>query len=97
MESALSYITDLKTKVLLLLSRYNDIKKENNRLRNDKIELMKRMGELDLEIKELKKRVEIVDVSQGISSKDSKSVDVARLRVNNLIRDIDKCITLLND
>ena len=97
MESALSYINDLKTKVLLLGSRYNDMKKENNRLRNDKIALLKRMGALDVEIKELKKRVDIVDVTQGISSKDSKSVDVARSRVNNLIRDIDKCITLLND
>ncbi len=97
MESILSYITDLKTKVLLLVSRYNDMNKENIRLKNDKMELVQRIVQLDSEIEKLKKRVEIVDVMKGISLKDTESVDVAKSRVNNLIRDIDKCITLLNN
>ena len=38
-----------------------------------------------------------VDIAKGIVIKDDDSVDFARGRVNNLIRQIDKCISLLNE
>ena len=59
--------------------------------------LMKKHEALEIEVKELKKRIEVVDLTKGISVKNSNSVDFARTRVNNLIREIDKCISLLND
>ena len=97
MESILLHITNLKKKVSLLVSRYTDLNNENTKLKQDNFQLLERISKLDMEMKELKKRVEVVDVMKGISLKDSTSIDVAKSRVNNLIRDIDKCITLLND
>jgi len=97
LESILLHITNLKKKVSLLVSRYTDLNNENTKLKQDNFQLLERISKLDMEMKELKKRVEVVDVMKGISLKDSTSIDVAKSRVNNLIRDIDKCITLLND
>ena len=95
--SILSQIIDLKKRVSLLASRYVDIKARNVDLENDKIVLMSKIQGLENEIKELNKRVEVVDVAKGISLENSESIHFARMRVNNLIRDIDKCITFLNE
>ena len=97
MDSILPQIIDLKKRVSLLTSRYVDVKERNVVLENDKVVLISKIQGLENEIKELKKRVEVVDVAKGISLENSESVHFARTRVNSLIRDIDKCITLLNE
>ena len=95
--SILPQIIDLKKRVLLLAARYVDVKKQNVSLENEKVFLRSRIQGLENEVEELKKRVEVVDVAKGIGLENSESIHFARMRVNSLIRDIDKCITLLNE
>ena len=97
MNSISPYILDLKKQINLLLSRYNELILNNEALKNEKLGLLEQVVCLEDEIKELKKRIEVVDVVQGISKKDDDSTSFARVRVNNLIRQIDKCISLLNE
>tara|TARA_B100001250_G_C19080691_1_gene478387 strand:+ start:28 stop:321 length:294 start_codon:yes stop_codon:yes gene_type:complete len=96
-DSIVPYIVDLKQEIDVLLSRYKEQKKKNTSLNTEKISLVDKIDQLEIEIKELKERVEIVDLAQGISIEGSDSVSFARGRVNNLIRKIDKCISLLNE
>ena len=97
MDSILPYIVDLKKQITLLASRYSELQEKNINLRNEKINLTDRIGGLDREVKELKKRVEVVNVAKGIDVVNSESVGFARSRVNDLIREIDKCVSLLNE
>jgi len=96
-DSILTQIVDLKKRMSLLASRYVNVKERNVGLENDKVILIRKIQGLENEIKELRKRVEVVDVVKGISLENSDSVSFARTRVNSLIRDIDKCIILLNE
>ena len=96
-ESILPYIVDLKERVNLLADSHQEMKVENKMLSAERGGLLNKIDVLEVEIKELKKRVEIVDIAQGMSVKDVNSVGVARNRVNSLIRQIDKCIALLNE
>ena len=97
MDSISPYIFDLKKVVRVMLSRYNEQKEKNVSLAHQNRLMSEKMNVLEREIKELKKRVEIVDIAKGIVIKDDDSADFARGRVNNLIRQIDKCISLLNE
>ena len=97
MDSILPYIVDLKKQITLLVSRYSELKEKNINLRNEKINLTDRIGGLERKVKELKKRVEIVNVAKGIDVVNTEYVGFARSRVNNLIREIDKCMSLLNE
>ena len=97
MDSISHYILDLKKQVDLLLSRYKELSSRNVDLDAERIHLLKKNDHLENEIKELKKRVEVVDMVQGMSVKDGDSASFARIKVNNLIRQIDKCISLLNE
>lgn len=96
-DSILTQILDLKKHVLALRSRCADDIDQIAYLEQDNVVLKRKIQGLESEIKELKKRVEVVDVVKGMSLENSASVSFARTRVNNLIRDIDKCITLLNE
>ncbi len=96
-DSILPYIFDLKKVVRVMLSRYNEQKEKNLSLAHQNRLMSEKMNVLEREVKELKKRVEIVDIAKGIAIKDDDSADFARGRVNNLIRQIDKCISLLNE
>tara|TARA_Y100001968_G_C19374139_1_gene726685 strand:- start:565 stop:858 length:294 start_codon:yes stop_codon:yes gene_type:complete len=91
------YIFDLKKQVDLLLSRYEELRLRNIKIDNEKEILLKKVNDLEREVKELTKRLEVVDVVQGISVKDGDSASFARTKINNLIREIDKCISLLNE
>ena len=97
LDAILPHINALKRKVYLLTSEYCLLKDDNIELHKQKIKLTKKIQELEGEVEILKKRMEVVDVTKGISVQDSNSVGFARKRINNLIRQIDKCISLLND
>ena len=97
MDAILPYITKLKSEIDLLLTKYQSEKNKAFSLSNEREKLMEKIFDLENEIKELKERVDVVDLVKGISEKDDKSASFARSRVNNLIRQIDKCISLLNE
>ena len=90
-----SQIVDLKKKISLLISNYVNIKDENVKLKVEKQQMVELINRLEQEVKDLKKRVEVVDLVQGVDVKDKDTMIFAKKRVNNLIRDIDKCISLL--
>ena len=93
----MSHVLDLKKKITSLVANYQNAKNENLKLINDKREMTKVINRLEGEVKILTKRVEVVDLVQGVDLKDKDAMIFARKRVNNLIRDIDKCISLLNE
>ena len=97
MSSISSYISTLKKQVALLLSKYKALSVYNEELSHQKSHLLERVKCLENEIQELKKRIEVVNVVEGISLKEGESASFARIKVNNLIRQIDKCISLLNE
>jgi len=97
MDSISHYVFDLKEQVALLLSKYKELRSSNVDLDGQRMNLLKKINYLENEIKVLKKRVEVVDVVQGMRMKDGDSANFARVKVNTLIRQIDKCISLLNE
>ena len=97
MNSTLNHIIDLKKRVLLLVSKYVKMKQKVEVLEEENLNLQTKLKSLKNQVKDLEKRVEVVDVVRGIDLNNSDSIYLARKRVNDLIREIDKCISLLNN
>ena len=91
------YILNLKKHVALLVSRYKNLSAKNKNLATENSGLLKKIEHLEHQIEVFKKRVEVIDLVDGISGKDDNSSSFARSRLNNLIRQIDQCISLLNE
>lgn len=89
-------LTAFTTRVRQMILQYSDLKKENS-------ELYAMVDERDAQIKDLQKRLEQADREYQLL-KMAKMLEVtdgdmesAQKRVAKLIRDVNKCITLLSD
>ena len=89
-------LTAFTTRVRQMILQYSDLKKENS-------ELYAMVDERDAQIKDLQKKLEQADREYQFL-KMAKMLEVtdgdmesAQKRVAKLIRDVNKCITLLSD
>lgn len=89
-------LTAFTTRVRQMILQYSDLKKENS-------ELYAMVDERDAQIKDLQKKLEQADREYQLL-KMAKMLEVtdgdmesAQKRVAKLIRDVNKCFTLLSD
>ena len=97
MNSILTHIANLKQTIDTLIPKYLKLKAYAVDLENEKLVLKNKVQYLESEIKKINKRIEIIDLTKGVGEKDSYSIGFTKNRVNTLIREIDKCLSLLND
>ncbi len=85
----------LNKKLDELLNRYENLKNENQNLRKSEGELKGILQEREDRIKELEIRYERVKLSGALLG-DGGNAGEARKRINELVREIDRCVALLN-
>jgi len=86
----------LKRKVEELVGRYEETERDLVSLRSEKEELEKELHEKEEELIELEEKYNKLQLSGAIKG-DEESTRLARKRINKLVREIDKCIALLNN
>jgi predicted nucleic acid-binding Zn-ribbon protein len=90
------YIVDeLKEKIQLLKQRMEEHKNNYSRLASEYRELSDRISEQEKNIKQLKNENKTLKLAKAFVS-DSEASKDARLQINRIVREIDKCIALLN-
>jgi predicted nucleic acid-binding Zn-ribbon protein len=85
----------LNRKLDELFNRYNNLKSELVNLRNGNEELKAALQERETRIKELEQKYERVKLSGALLG-DSENALEAKRKINDLVREIDKCVALLN-
>jgi len=94
MENVSEKITSINLKVKRLIEQYNVIK-ENLREHQDKIQELKTINDQHQKtINELKDKIKLLKIAKSAETKEG-AVD-AKLKINEMVREIDKCIGLLN-
>lgn len=93
----LSQIVDLlESNFNKLLSEYEELKTENNFLKEQQQKLEATISEQRQVINDLKEEYETLKVANAIvGSKEDKHL--TKLKINTLIREIDKCLVQLNE
>ena len=88
-------VNSLEEKVQKIITLYDQIKIENKKLLTDNDELLNTIKLKDTEIKDLQTKHEQLKLAKLLST-NSEDVHDAKLKVNRIVREIDKCIALLN-
>lgn len=89
-------LTDFKALVRLLLRKYTDLKRDLNKVEDRLVVQEKKAKDMEilanatLKDYETLKTIKMLEVSDG-------DIDAARKRINKMIRDVDRCITLLTE
>ncbi|MDR0713377.1 MAG: hypothetical protein LBF89_03845 [Bacteroidales bacterium] len=85
----------LEENIKRLLSVANDLKDSNLQLEQQVEELSETIRIKDLEIEELASRYQNLMLAKTITL-TAEDVKKVKLRINEMVRDIDKCIALMN-
>ena len=88
-------LTILNRRLDELLVRYNNLKKENGELRSHNEAVKLRLEASNNKIKELENKYEKIKLSGALLGGGENAVE-AKKKITDLVREIDRCVALLN-
>ncbi len=84
------------TRVRQMILQYHDVVKENGELYAMVDERDAHISKLEAQIRQLQNDYNALKMARMLEVSD-QDLDMAKKKVNKLIRDVDKCITLLSE
>ncbi len=89
------FLVDLKANTQQFFEKYNDLETEKLQLENKVQALSRQIEELNQEKSELNQKIEQLKIASLILSGVDENRE-AKQKINKIVREIDKCIALLN-
>ncbi len=93
MKDLSSVVTSLKKKAKQLVTNYQAVLEENKKLSEKVVKLDKEIDEKNQQIEELNNKVNVLKISGSVGNESTKDV---KLKINELVREIDSCIAQIN-
>ena len=90
----LPVVDSLKAHVSRLIDENVSLKGERNSLNDRCVKLQSENRELQMKTAELERRIQVLELGESLSGGDDKRK--AKLQINRLMREVDKCIALMN-
>jgi len=90
-----SIIESLQSKVEKLIIQHNKAKEDIKQLKEENTSLQGKLTYTKVQAKELSEKNKVLKLAKSLSGKEGKSTDI-KLKINELIREIDKCIAQVN-
>jgi len=95
MENIRKLLSKIEVNILKLIEINENLNAENKVFKEENKKLHQQNEEKQTEIKELKERINKLKIFKTFETgKDNKE---AKNKINELVREIDRCISLLND
>lgn len=88
-------IDRLQNKLERLVSKHREVKSANIQLKQKLLSLQENLDKEKQSVLELKDKNKILKLSASLQGEEHDT-QAARQRINELVREIDKCIALLN-
>jgi chromosome segregation ATPase len=85
----------LNKKLEELFLRYDDLRAKNNYLKTENELIKRNLQEKDEKIKQLETKYERVKLSGALLGEGENAAE-AKKKINELVREIDRCVALLN-
>ena len=89
-------VENIEKKVSKLIQLYQSVQKEKEEIltENNKLELD--LSNKDETIKRLEEKIKLLRITKSVSTQDDERNKESRQKINEYVREIDKCIALLN-
>lgn len=84
------------TRVRQMILQYEELRRENRSLQTTIGELQGRVGELELKLNQARNDYDSLKMARMVEITDG-DMEAAQKRLAKLIRDVDKCITLISE
>jgi hypothetical protein len=90
-------VSNLESKAQKLIHLHTKATEENERLKQENTGLLEKIQQKELEFKELEEKHQALKLAKSLleNQETEKTTDI-KLKINELVREIDKSIALLN-
>ncbi|MEA2041398.1 MAG: hypothetical protein U9N85_02445 [Bacteroidota bacterium] len=88
-------ISELKSKIAAVITQLEHYRGENKQLSEENTLLKKQNNVCKFELSELQQQFQTLKTAKSITA-SAKDVHDTKIRVNGIVREIDKCISMLN-
>tara|TARA_B100000676_G_C17849925_1_gene717513 strand:- start:262 stop:558 length:297 start_codon:yes stop_codon:yes gene_type:complete len=88
-------VESLESKVKKLIAQHDKAKEDIKQLKEENTLLQGKLTYAQVQTKELNEKNKVLKLAKSLSGKEGKSTDI-KLKINELIREIDKCIAQVN-
>ena len=96
MEKEISALNEIRSFIKSLKEKLNSKIQENNKLNEDILSAGEEITHLKNIISDLNENVKMLKLASQIDGNDIGSTKDVKLMINEMVREIDKCIALLN-
>ena len=89
-------VENIEKKVSKLIQLYQSVQKEKEEIltENNKLELD--LSDKEKTIKRLEEKIKLLRITKSVSAQDNERNKESRQKINEYVREINKCIALLN-
>lgn len=89
-------IKQLLEKTKMLVEKYQQQVNKNNELEIQLAELRLKLKQQNEIIKDLEERNKILKLAKSLNGYTDENISGIKLKINELVKEIDKCVALLN-
>lgn len=95
MNDSQSQLVQLKIKVEKLINLHTQLSKENQQLKMIQSQLTEEIKRSHQQAADLEEKNKLIKMAQAVSGTDQNTRDL-KLKINEYIREIDRCLALIN-
>jgi len=88
-------VNNIEVKLGKLIAKYKQIREEKLILQQENEGFVSVLKSNENEISELQEKIKLMNISKSVDA-SKQEVKETRLKINEYVREIDKCIALLN-
>jgi len=89
-------VENIEKKVSKLIQLYQSAQKEKEEILTENNKLESDLSDKDETIKRLEEKIKLLRITKSVSAQDDERNKESRQKINEYVREIDKCIALLN-
>ena len=88
-------VKNIEVKLGKLIAKYHQVRQEKLVLQQENEDFIASLKLKEIEILNLQEKVKLMNISKSVDT-SKQEVRETRLKINEYVREIDKCIALLN-
>ena len=88
-------VNKIEVKLGKLIAKYQQVKQEKLILQQENEDFFASLKLKEIEILNLQEKIKLMNISKSVDA-SKQEVKETRLKINEYVREIDKCIALLN-
>ncbi|MBT6699159.1 MAG: hypothetical protein HOB15_01990 [Flavobacteriales bacterium] len=89
-------VENIEKKVNKLIQLYQSAQKEKEETLTENNQLISDLSDKDKTINSLEEKIKLLRITKSVSTQDDERNKESRQKINEYVREIDKCIALLN-